>query len=786
MPPVIAAVGAALTTAAAATSAASVFTAVASYTLKAALMAGVSRLATELVGPKQKQAARQASVTTLSLGEQPREAIFGRAQTGGTLDWAWNYGGKHDTDREVVVIIVADHLCDALEGFWVDDQYYAFTADGPHADFYLNGKAQLDVYWRAGTSTQTFPASLQAGGGFTNDDLKGVAYVVFDYKYNANGKVFSAGRPAFKMLVRGKKLYDPRKDSTVGGSGSHRWATPSTWEWSENAYLCRYNWARGIYALDQVGSPQHLLIGRGLSDVEAPPANAFAPANLCDEDVALKAGGTEKRYRVGGVIRADQEFIEVEEMFAAAMAGEIIQPEGTIDIAPGVAKASVVTITDADLVIGEPVLWSEFLEGPERVNSVIPSYVEPAQNWQTHAAPVRRSLTDIATDGGPFEETLDLALVTSGTQAQRCGEIRRRRVRHERSRTITLGPRFSRLQEGDWITWTSSRFDGGASRVWQIKKHVLAASRRITLSLVEIAASDYAWTAASDETTPGTAPSAASTAPTALELDDVSAASVDVAGVPGVRVYWDTPVDEGVWSILAEVRLDGTTETTPTNIHDVQAGVADITAGVGSNADVEVRLTPLGDVERDRVASAWKAVASSPMVAEEIVGQGNLATLDQVNTAQIVDNAVTDQVVQLRPTGFGGAGQITVPYSVTFGASAYTKVDEFVFTYDGSGDVGIVWIGLLQWQANAGRETAMLLCLDQTPFYNGQDNGYDVLQRYYGNANNSTATVVLGINGTGLTVGSHTVSIYGRGKVNASNQPYIDVNAITMQTRGKK
>ena len=758
MPFVVPAITAGLTSIGVSTAAASAIAAVASYTLKAALMAGVSRLATELLAPKQKQAARQASVTTLSLGEQPREAIFGRAQTGGTLLWGWNYGGKHGTDREVLVIAVADHLCDALEGFWVDDEYFTFTTDGPHPSFYRNGDPKLDVYWRNGSATQTFPASLQAGGGFTNDDLKGVAYVVFDYKYNANGKVFAAGRPAFKMLVRGKKLYDPRKDSTVGGSGSHRWTNPSTWEWSENAYLCRYNWARGIYALDQVDQPQHLLIGRGLSETEAPPARAFAPANLCDETVALKAGGTEKRYRVGGVIRADETFIEVEEMFAAAMAGEIIQPEGTVDIAPGVAKASVAAITDDDLVTGEPVLWSDFLPSPERVNSIIPSYVEPTQNWQTHAAPIRRSLTDIVADRGPAEETLDLALVTSGTQAQRCGEIRRRRVRRERTRTITLPPWFSHLEEGDWITWTSARYDGGASRVWQIKRHVLSAARRVTLSLAEIDASDFAWTAATDEVTPGAPPPSGTTAPTALELDTVAASPVDIAGVPGVRVTWDTPVDEGVWAIRAEVRLAGETETTQTIIQDVQAGVADITAGVGSNAAVEVRLIPLGAMERAWIASDWEPVTSPPLEAATVVNQGDLATLDQVDTPQIVNNAVT----------LPGQAQQTFPTTLTNNNTIGWLLGSVGMTTEG-GDVWLVFS--MAWLITEQQELFFYVYVDATYTGGASPTGYSYVIPVETSSgadiqNNTSFSVML----SGLSAGSHTFSVYARNNTGAAVQ----------------
>ena len=34
--------------------------------------------------------------------------------------------------------------------------------------------------------------------------------------------------PKITMRVKGKKLYDPRLNSTVGGSGSQRLGTPST------------------------------------------------------------------------------------------------------------------------------------------------------------------------------------------------------------------------------------------------------------------------------------------------------------------------------------------------------------------------------------------------------------------------------------------------------------------------------------------------------------------------------------------------------------------------------
>jgi hypothetical protein len=60
-------------------------------------------------------------------------------------------------------------------------------------------------------------------------------------------------------------------------------------------------------------------------------------------------------YRIAGPIYANQEFLEVEEMFAAATAGSIITHEGSVELEPGQAKSVVASFTDADLLAGSQV-----------------------------------------------------------------------------------------------------------------------------------------------------------------------------------------------------------------------------------------------------------------------------------------------------------------------------------------------------------------------------------------------------------------------------------------------
>ena len=579
--------------------------AIATFVIGSAISIGASAL----FAPKVKQPGRQASVITLSLAEQPREAIFGKAATGGNLLNAYNYGGTHGTDSEVLVIKLADHECTSLEGFYVDDTYVAFTGDGVVAGF--SGK--LKVWFLNGQEVQVLPAVAASGSGFSAGDFKGICAVFVEYIYDK--KVWATGRPSFLWVVKGKKCYDPRKDSTVtGGSGSHRWATPSTWEWSENATICRYNWVRGVFACNRVTLPEMLLVGRGLSAEEAPPERVIAYANICDEDVALKAGGTEDRYRVGCVIRADEAFETIEERFAAAMAGCIVQREGGIEIEPGYAKTSLITLTDDDLDRDEPREYNPFETSARRLNSVVPRFVDPAQRYKDAAAPLRRVTADITAEG-LAEEDYEVTFCTSGTQAQRCGEIHRRLSRLEKRLQLPLPARLSRFEDGDWITVNSARYTGGVAIVFRIERYAVSPDWRSQRFLREIASSVYSWTAATDEVTPGRSDLVVvpALAAVAMPATAFAAGTVTGAGVtlPTIEATWVAAnVDPAIRGALMEYRVKagpGISHYAETT--DVTTGRLTASTSVPDGTLMEARISPIpDDPSRPVTWSAWSDV----------------------------------------------------------------------------------------------------------------------------------------------------------------------------------
>ena len=454
----------------------------------------IGSLVGKLIAPKPKGKPRAASAASMDIGEVARQAIFGRVATAGSLVDAFNYGGKYGTDWEVLVIALADHRCAALEGYYLNDTYVAFVADGM-APGYNN---QLAVYWRSGTETQSVPAVLLANqpGCTVNDNGAGVCYAVVAYKADAadaKNPVWTAGRPRFRFIVRGAYCYDSRKDTSIGGAGAHRRDNPATWEYSDNPIVTRYGYARGIYACDRVTAADQLLVGRGLTAVEAPPANVFARANLCDEIV----DGI-KRYRIGGIIESNETYIDVENDFAAACAGTITQSEGAVEIDPGQARAAVVTITDDDLLVGSKVRRRWFLGTNDKdwINTVVANYIEPSMKWTPHAAPVRRDIADIIADKGPREETLSLGFVSVQKQAGRIGEVVRRLGRLQIRAEITLPPRFCELEEGDWIIWQSDRYFNGQAFTFRIDAWGSDKKWHHSISMRQISASCYSDTAA--------------------------------------------------------------------------------------------------------------------------------------------------------------------------------------------------------------------------------------------------------------------------------------------------
>jgi hypothetical protein len=103
--------------------------------------------------------------------------------------------------------------------------------------------------------------------------------------YTWDETVFANGLPNISAIVKGKKVYDPRQDSTNGGSGSQRADTASTWLWSSNPALCTADYLRAA-------------CGATSSEIHWP--TVISSANVCDEWVQCQ-----ETLTISGITKAN-------------------------------------------------------------------------------------------------------------------------------------------------------------------------------------------------------------------------------------------------------------------------------------------------------------------------------------------------------------------------------------------------------------------------------------------------------------------------------------------------
>lgn len=576
----------------------------------------VSSFVTKLLTPKTRgaAAARQADVTRLQLGEQPRAAVLGRALVAGSLVDGWNYGPNNE--GEVLVIALADHACDAVEQIVLNDTLHVWGGDGVQG--YVP-KQRLRLWFGYGRADTPPPAVLtQTNPAWSaSSRLVGVTYLVADYTYDP--EVWTSGRPQVRAVLRGARLYDPREDSTVaGGDGAQRWADETTWRWGDNAKLLELNFQWGIHTRDWQGQRQ-LIVGPGRSFEELPPGEQFAALSVCDEPVPLKNGSTERRYRASAVVASDERWIDVIEDFAAAMAGEVIERGGVVTVEPGAPRTPNPAFTDDDLLVGAPLRFVDGIARDRAVNTVVARYVEPALLWQQATAPPRRALADIAADGEIREAALDLPFVTSVTQAQRCAEIYRRRARLPRSATAPLSFRWSPVEAGDWQPWTSGRRFGGATVTFQVVRAASEADGRTTLDLRETGAAVYAWDPAVEELDARAPAYLAPAARPPLRVEGFAATPGVEPGpggssVPVIRLTWAPITDPTCRALVAEVRQVGAPAAQTTRFTAPGAGAGLVGVGLAHDQDYEVRLVPDVDAGRDFQPTSWAPVRTDALV----------------------------------------------------------------------------------------------------------------------------------------------------------------------------
>ena len=609
--PVIAAIGA-IVKGIGLFAAANVFNA---FIVNVALSVGLSLLAKAVRGkPKVQQSGIQTDVTTTG-GTTPQKFILGRYATGGQLVAPpMSYGSAGDTPNAYLVYVIALSAAPGvtLSRVIVDDDYIGLGTAGANwgkpATGDLAGFAWVD--FKDGTQTAAHPDLIAAFSGapdrpWSSDMIgPGTAYAVCRFLFNRER--FS-GLPSVRFELIGIPLYDPRADSTAGGSGAQRWATPATWAQTQNPAVMIYNILRGIRM------PDGQVWGGEATEADLPFAVWAAAMNECDVVVDTITGGTSPQYRAGFEVAVDMTPADVIDEILKTCSGQLVEIGGVWKLRCGAPGLSVLSITDDDVIASQPEDYEPFPGLSETWNGITSTYPEPDSLWESKDAPPRFDATWEAADGGRrLVAELSLPACSYRGQVQRLMAQSIADHRRFRSHRLSLPPEAAVLEPLDAIAWTSAR-NGYTGKVFEVTGLVdNLATLTQTLMLRERDSADYAWSPGSYLATipaaPGVTPPAAQSVPGWA----VSSTAIDDGASdrrPSISLQWSAASAIDARGIVWELRRIGGAGIVTTGTHSVIAsGLLRLTEGVLAATAYEVRGRLI--VDRPTEWTAWTPVTT--------------------------------------------------------------------------------------------------------------------------------------------------------------------------------
>ena len=495
----------------------------------AALLTGISQ---QFLGAKIPKT--QLSRLNVSLDPStPRKVVFGT--TAMPLDL--RYHESSGTDQEYVdyIIAVAAHKVASITEIWFEEKQ-AWTLAGGVTGTY---SGYLTVAVRTEGTAGNY-ISINGGGKWgSSRRLTGCAYLHLRIKRTGVDKKAESplvgGLPSRVTVIGdGAPLYDPRKDSTVpGGSGTHRATDQSTWgaytnaDDTDNPALQLLWWMLGWEINGK------LSVGCGIPYNRIDMASFITAANICDENVTLAIGGTQKRYRTSGTASDSDDRSDIINNLLISMNGTLRDNGGKLTV-----TAMKNDLADYVLTFNENDMYGEFdwqqTRGlTENYNIVRGRYVDPSSNslYQMVDYP---EIGFAAPDGIERVMSVDLPYVEDGRRAQRIAKQVLQRNQYRGMFSTTFSAKALGCQVGD-IVRVSLETLGWSNKLFRVVSQEIRFDGQVPMALIEENAAIYAWDA--DDVTPITP-----TAPTIYNpLNSPFILGIDVAGT---TADWSAIVDD--------------------------------------------------------------------------------------------------------------------------------------------------------------------------------------------------------------------------------------------------
>jgi len=441
----------------------------------------------------------------------PQDFIYGEVRKGGTVVYDETTGEKNKFLHRVIAL--AGHEVEEIGDIYLNDEIVTLDAGGVVNSGPFAGKIRINKHLGDQTTADAdlLAESNQVNASFVGHDI---AYIYARFEYDR--EVFANGLPLITAKIKGKKVFDPRDDTTA---------------YSNNAALCLRDFLTASY---------------GLQDSDIDEAAFQIASNECDEAVALAGGGTEPKYTMNGVVRSDQNFGEVLQQMTTCCTGTLFWGMGAWDLVAGAYSAPVEDFTLDDL--RGPISVDPLSNLRDAFNAVSGTFNDAGQDYITVDYPTVTSETDagnfsigstytilevgntdftaigassnaagvtftatgvgagtgkaslfLGEDGGEFSALdLQLPFTTSAATAQRIAKLTLFRAREQISMSADFSLKAFNVEVGDIITFTNERYGWDQKQFevvgWNLNIQE-SAGISVRLDLQETSEAAYDWNA---------------------------------------------------------------------------------------------------------------------------------------------------------------------------------------------------------------------------------------------------------------------------------------------------
>lgn len=466
-----------------------------------------------------------------------RLIVYGQCVTSGPIIYATSTGTENKFLH--IVVPLATHEIEEISTVWFGDEEVGdLDENGNVTSGRFSGWMRVKKH--LGTADQTVDTNLDTEvTDWTADHrLRGIAYIYLRLKWDKDQKAYPYGLENIKALVKGKKLYDPRTETTA---------------WSDNWALCVRDYLTSQFGLRATSA-------------EVDDDSFIAAANLSDELVATPSGGTEKRYTCNGTVDLGNTPIDVLRGLLTAGAGKVIYSQGAYFLRGGEYLVPTVTLDEDDL--RGPITLRPRISRQQLFNRVRGTYVDPEKYWQpSDFLPIGNSMYELQDGGEQITTDIELPYTTSSFAAQRLAKITLERARQGITVTMPCKLTAFKVRAGDFIALNIAQL-GWVGKVFSVTTWRLSPDGGVDLELKEEASTAYAWSAG-EATVVDPAPDTLLPSliqvppPSGLILDsgsDQAIIGADGTVIPRIYVQWTASPDAFVANTEVQYKPIGATE----------------------------------------------------------------------------------------------------------------------------------------------------------------------------------------------------------------------------------